>query len=64
MRMTHHHRKTLERREVFLETQQGFVTSLYKGGSEEQVLGRIATQGQLSGEQQAHPLGVRDSGSA
>jgi hypothetical protein len=51
MRMTHHHRKTLERREVFLETAQGFVTSLYKGGSEEQVLGRIATQGQLSGEQ-------------
>jgi hypothetical protein len=35
---------------------------LYKGGSEQQVLCGIATQGELGGQQQTHPLGVRSLG--
>ena len=58
VRMPHHHAKTLERLEGLLEFTQRIVTSLYKGGSEEQVFRWVATQGELRRQQQTHPLGM------
>ena len=59
MRMTHHHLQADAIRERTRNVREGVGAGAHEGRPQQQVLGRIAAQGQLRGQDEVRPLGMR-----